>query len=194
MRHDLCLDGEAFRLRPVGDDDAAFIVWLRRNPALSRYLHATDAGLDRQLQWLAAYYDRPGDYYFVVETCRGAEREGLVAIYDQSADGTRAEWGRWILREGSLAAPESAALVYRCAFDRLGLSEVYCRTVRDNAAVVSFHDSCGIRRRLVLPGHFELDGTRHDAVEHLVDRADWARFGPSLQRLAGLVARRMDRG
>src|ERR1039457_4516855 len=47
--------------------------------------------------------------------------------------------GRWILRRGSLAAAESALLVYTIAFEDLALDRVYCRTVSANRAVVSFH-------------------------------------------------------
>ena len=39
MRHDVELDGVAFRLRPITSDDAAFIVALRNDARLSRFLH-----------------------------------------------------------------------------------------------------------------------------------------------------------
>ena len=58
MRHDLSLEGSAFRLRPVSDADARLVVELRNNEALNSYLHATPPGLESQLAWLARYYDR----------------------------------------------------------------------------------------------------------------------------------------
>jgi RimJ/RimL family protein N-acetyltransferase len=89
---------------------------------------------------------------------------------------------------------ESAWLIYRIAFEVFGLGEVYCRTVAANAAVVSFHDSCGITDRHVLPSHFELGGQRLDAVEHRVDRSAWRVLEPRLLRLVQFTARRLARG
>lgn len=195
MRHDLIVVGYAFRLRPIGDADAPFVLELRSNPQRNRFLHATPSSLEAQLAWLAQYYERPGDYYFVVERQHDDLPEGLISIYNIDAAGRTGEWGRWILRPGSLAAVESAWLIYRCAFEQLGLEEVFSRTVADNASVVSFHDSCGIARRTLLPGYFDLDEHRRrvDAVEHRVSRAEWRDLEPRLEKLAHLTARRLNR-
>jgi RimJ/RimL family protein N-acetyltransferase len=193
MRHNLSVAGHAFRLRPIVDDDAPLVLRLRNDPELKRYLHATPEGLDEQLGWLARYYERPGDFYFVVEHLDSGIAEGVISIYDVDIKSDCGEWGRWILRPGSLAAVESAWLIYRCGFEQLDLRSVYCRTVANNARVISFHDSCGIRDRRVLPGHFDLGGERLDAVEHRVDREAWAEISPRLEQLARLMARRLRR-
>jgi len=192
MRHELVIEGPGFRLRPVTDADAPLLLELRGDPELSRFLHPTPPVLSNQLSWLAAYYERAGDYYFVVERQRDGAAEGVVALYDLDETRSMAEWGRWILRRGSLAAVESAALVYRCAFDRLALARVYCRTVADNVRVVAFHDSCGCAERRVLPAHFELGGRVFDAIEHGVGRNNWREtVGPHLERLAARLAARV---
>jgi RimJ/RimL family protein N-acetyltransferase len=194
MRHDLCLAGSAFRLRPVGNADASLILWLRTKPELNRFLHGTSPSLDDQLTWLDHYYERPGDYYFVVERQETGVPEGVVSIYDIDPQSISGEWGRWILKPGSLAAVESAWLIYRCAFEQLDLRQVYCRTVADNTPVVSFHDSCGIAERRLLPGYFDLNGRLVDAVEHRVERQTWRELGPRLERLAKLTAQRLQGG
>ncbi len=193
MLHKIALQGFAFRLRPVADKDAEFIIKLRSDPKLSHYLHATTNSLDCQLDWLARYYKRPGDWYFVLESRHNSEPEGLISLYDHDTEQRCAEFGRWILVPTSLAAVESAWLIYRCAFEKLNLREVYCRTVAENKSVVSFHDSCGITRRALLPGHFNLYGCTLDAVEHRVDESDWTTLGPKLELLAQRIARRMHR-
>lgn len=190
MKHDLILEGHTFRLRPITDEDAGRIVELRSNPSLNRYLHASPGLVEDQLAWLANYYDRPGDYYLAVERRNDHRFEGLIAIYDIDTRAKSGEWGRWILRQGSLAAVESAWLIYRVGFDLLGLDQVLCRTVADNVRVVSFHDSCGITERRLLPKHFTLDGNIHDAVEHRLDRKAWVIIEPNLNKLARLVARK----
>lgn len=191
MRHDLHLTGAAFGLRPAVAADAAFILSLRSDPALNAFVNPTSPRLQDQLDWLARYDERPGDYYFVIERLSDGSAEGLIGLYDIA--GGEGEWGRWMLRAGSLAAVESAALIYRCAFTTLGLEAVFCRTVAANARVVSFHDSCGIAERLVLPGHFELRGQRWDAVEHRLTRAAWPAVDERLSKLAELTARRLQR-
>lgn len=192
MRHDLSLQGAAFGLRPVRDEDAGFIVGLRSDPELGRWLNPTSPNVSDQLAWLARYYERPGDCYFVIERLSTGAAEGLIGIYD--IEGGEAEWGRWLLKPGSLAAVESAALIYRCAFDALRLDAVCCRTLAANERVVSFHDSCGIAERRVLPGHVELRGERLDAVEHRLTRAAWPAVDAKLTQLAQLTARRLQRG
>jgi len=168
MRHDLTLAGPAFRLRPIADADARLVLELRGNTKLNRYLHSTSERLDDQLAWFASYYERPGDYYFVVERQDSGAAEGVISVYDIDFHASCGEWGRWILTPGSLAAVESAWLIYRCAFEQLGLERAFCRTRVDNGPVVSFHDSCGITARRLLPGHFELGGKLVDAMEHEV--------------------------
>lgn len=192
MRHELSLAGAAFGLRPVRDEDAGFIVGLRSDPELGRWLNPTSAEVGDQLAWLARYYERPGDYYFVIDRLATGAAEGLIGLYDVAAG--EAEWGRWLLKPGSLAAVESAALIYRCAFEQLGLMAVCCRTLAANERVVSFHDSCGIVERRVLPGHVELRGERLDAVEHRLTREAWPAVDARLRQLAQLTARRLQRG
>lgn len=194
MRHEFVVEGAVWRLRPVADGDADFIVSLRSDPALNRYLHRGGQTAQAQREWLAAYYERAGDYYFVVERADGTRAEGLVGLYDVNAETRAAEWGRWILRPGSLAAVESAWLIYRFGFEELGLADIYCRTVADNHHVVSFHDSCGVARRTLLPDHFTIDGVPHNAVEHRVDRSAWPAIDVHLGNLARTMARRRSRG
>jgi RimJ/RimL family protein N-acetyltransferase len=191
MRHDIVVEGYGFRLRPIQDQDAPFILSLRQDSELGRHLHPTPGGVEGQVAWLQNYYARPGDYYFVIErrTCRTPE--GVISIYDIHSGGASGEWGRWILKKGSLAAVESAWMIYRCGLDVLGLSDVYCRTLADNASVVSFHDSCGPSARRVIANYFNINNQLFDAVEHRLNRADWPAFASRLDRLAMLTSRRI---
>lgn len=194
MRHDLTIAGPAFRLRPVTDVDAPFVLELRGNSKLNRYLHPITQCLNDQLDWLTRYYDRLHDYYFIVERQDSGGAEGLISIYDIDSQAACGEWGRWILKPRSLAAAESALLIYRCAFEKLALERVVCRTVADNAPVVSFHDSCGITTKRLLPGYFDLNGIRVDAIEHQVSTRTWNEISPKLELMAQRTARILRRG
>lgn len=186
MHHELALAGHRFGLRPARMEDAAFILSLRSDPELGRWLHPTSPRLEDQKAWMAAYLRRPGDYYFVIADQRDGALVGTIGIYDVDEARAEAEWGRWLVREGSLAAVESVLLMYRIAFEQLGLNAVYSRTVAGNLSVVSFHDSLGAERARTLPDHVELGGSRHDSVEH---RMDAERFGTVRSRLDALARR-----
>ncbi len=197
MRHDLCVEGQAFRLRPVSSDDAAFIARLRSDPDLSRFIHATSPDPQLQVRWIEQYFGRPGDYYFVVERRVrhvGVEgREGTIGIYDVNVAAGAAEWGRWVLRSGSLAAVESAVLVYRTGFERLGLNLMYCRTIAENRQVVQFHESFGLEYHTRLPGAVEISGNRFDVIEQRMTREKWETLRPDLERRAERIARTVNR-
>ncbi len=58
VRHDITVEGHAFRLRPIGDPDAALVVQLRNDTKLNRYLHAGAPDVPAQLKWFSQYYLR----------------------------------------------------------------------------------------------------------------------------------------
>lgn len=192
MRHSIVVEGRGFRLRPVALDDAASIIALRATER-SRYLHPVSSDVSAQRAWLERYMQREGDWYFVVERLADCAFEGLIGIYDAAiADtGQQAEWGRWVLRDGSMAAVESAVLIHDVAFGCLGLARLYCRTIAENAAVVAFHDSMGLERVALLPAHFVLGGAPHDAVEHAMTPERWSERRPVMAAMAARVAGRL---
>ncbi len=193
MRHDIRLQGRAFALRPVELGDAAFMVELRSDPKLARYLNPTSPKVEEQEAYLRTYFARSGDYYFIVERLAPRRREGMAAIYDLDQKARTAEWGRWILRAASMAAAESALLVYRAAFEVLGLETVYCRTVAANERVISFHESSGMTDKTRLPGYFQRSGEATDSIEQCMTRELWTRCEPMLAEHADKAAKMLER-
>jgi RimJ/RimL family protein N-acetyltransferase len=183
LRHDLHLSGHAFRLRPVEDADAAFIVDLRTR--FGRFLNRGASSSTEQLAWLDAYFDRTDDFYFVVESIHDGRPEGLIGLYDIDPVHSTAEWGRWVLAPGSNASIESALLIYRCAFVVLSLERVWCRTLAENVKGVSFQDSCGLERARG-PVSILHNGELCPAIEHVLSRERWPLV---MERLDGLAAR-----
>ena len=190
MKHRYFLDGFGYRLRPICMSDAQFIIDVRLEDAeRNRFIHTISNDIALQEAWLKKYFEREGDYYFVVENRVSGKKEGLISFYDE-ADG-KAEWGRWVLKKGSLAAAESVLLLYRIAFEQANLSELYCRTIFDNTAVVSFHKSIGEKTRHVLKGIFDLNGIRYDAVEQYSDKSNfYKKIAPKLERQAQMIFNR----
>lgn len=189
MRHDLTIRGEAFGLRPAELTDVDFIVALRTDPDRSRFIRTTSPDRADQERWMQTYFQRPHDFYWIIEHLGTGRPEGTIGIYGVDEDLHTAEWGRWILRHGSVAAVESALLIYRMAFGPLGLDDLVCRTLADNAQVVSFHESCGLRTERRLPRFVELDGVMHDAIEQRMTHTLWASCEPALATKAAALAR-----
>jgi RimJ/RimL family protein N-acetyltransferase len=150
--------------------------------------------VDDQVLWLERYFVRPGDWYWIVERRTDAAPEGTIGLYDLDRATGRALWGRWMLRPGSLAAPESALLLYRVAFEQIGLSEVYSLTVATNAAVLSFHDRSGLERAGTVSAAFRLGETWVDAVEHRLRRESWPSTRDVLDSRAAQAAELLERG
>lgn len=167
MKHDLRIEGVGYRLRPIRLGDAQFVIDLRlEDRDRNKYIHVISSELVLQEEWLERYFEREGDFYFVVENKVTGESEGLVGIYD--LENNKAEWGRWVIKKGSLATSESLDLLFKVAFNSLNLEQLYCRTICENDRVVSLHDSLPQLRRGILREFLEVNGVKYDVVEHYV--------------------------
>ncbi|MEW9617721.1 GNAT family N-acetyltransferase [Shinella sp. S4-D37] len=193
MDHNILIDGNTFSLRPVRFADSKFIVDIRRSDRASKYMHDGAKNEYEQDYWTRAYFKRPNDWYFIVERISNREAVGTISIYDVDEGTKTGEWGRWIIQPGSLAAIESALLIYKVAFSVLKLRGVFCRTVANNSSVVSFHDSSGAIRRRVLTNHVELRGTQYDSIEHAVDLDVWREMCPRLEQMSAKLDRIIQR-
>jgi len=193
MDHKITVSGYYFELRPVSLDDAVFMISLRTDPELAVYLNSTSGRLEDQETYLKNYFSRPDDYYFIVQSKESGIPEGMLAIYDVDHETLGAEWGRWILRKNSLAAVESACLVYRAGLEALGLKEMYCRTIARNERVVSFHASCGLARARDLPGYVTVNDVTHDSVEQVMSLSNWPACRQHMEEKAQQVATLLNR-
>ncbi len=177
MRHNLSLTCVRFRLRPVRLEDAPFIVKLRKDPLLSRFMHEISGNVEDQATWIERYFERSGDYYFIVEDAHSGEAHGTIGLYEVADDASQALFGRWIIRRGSMAALESAWLIYEAGFTLLGVGSIYTLALAQNLPVISFHDTFGASRIAVIDGRFRVRGELHSAVEHRINAAAWPAIG-----------------
>lgn len=192
MEHDIEIKGKAFCLRPVNNKDAKFILSLRNNPKLNKYIGPTSPKIEDQINWLNNYYHRENDYYFVIENQKNKAPEGLISIYKINKKHLYGEWGRWIIRPGSLSAVESVWMMYRCAFEILNLKEVFCITVAENRSVVSFHDSVGFTNRKLIPSFFNTTNKIIDGIEHRINKKDWYKLEVKINKLSFFMAKKLN--
>jgi len=95
------LDRYGIHCRLVNEADAEFIVKLRSDPKLGRFLHASDGDLQKQIEWTREYKKREAeglDYYFIFS--KDGEDFGLCRIYN--IDWTHLSYtsGSWVMKPG----------------------------------------------------------------------------------------------
>ena len=169
MKHTITVEGYSYRIRPITLKDAQFILDVRlEDKERNQYIHEISNDVSIQEKWIEDYFTREGDYYFVIENKIAGEKEGLIAIYNM--ENKKAEWGRWVIKKGSMSAVESVDLIYKAAFGKIGLEELFCRTVESNSSVVAFHESIHQKKRGVIKNFFILNGKSYHAVEQYVDK------------------------
>ena len=165
--------GRNIVLRDVEESDAAFILALRLDPALNRFLSPVADDVERQRAWIRGYLAGAGQAYFVI--CdREGHPIGTVRLYDATGDSF--SWGSWILQRDApvTAAMESALLVYRLGLS-WGFQASHFQVSKGNDTVIRFHELWGAQRT----------GETADEVHFRLDRAvieaglrRFARFAP----------------
>lgn len=135
-------------LRYVKEDDAEFILKLRTNQKLSRFINPTPANIELQKEWIKRYKQRElngTDYYFIFFF--NDKPVGLNRIYN--IKNFTFTTGSWIFDPN---APEhcsiaSAIIVRIIAFELLGkeieISDDGCHV--DNKKVLKFNKMIGLK-------------------------------------------------
>ena len=187
MNHSLQLAAYGIRLRPVAVADAEFIIALRSHPRVQGKVGDTAPDLALQQQWIEKYFQREGDYYFIVETTAG-KPVGTIGIYDVK-DGV-GQWGRWIiLPEVQVAAFPAVVLVHQIAFDVLGLTALTGSAVSTAEKVLGFHRRFGAEFTHVEPKSRCIRGVWTDMVWIRVQAVNWPAMFAKLKPLADVAGR-----
>ncbi len=139
------VEGPNLVLRLIMPGDAEYVYALRTDPAYNRHLSEVHGTIEDQRRWIANYKTREAEcreFYYIIERKDG-RRCGLVRLYDIGQE--KFTWGSWVLdaSKPAKAALESAYLIYRLAFDVLGLSRAEFDVRRENANTLEFHRRFG---------------------------------------------------
>lgn len=166
MKHSIRIEGLNFRLRPIGLDDASKIIEIRnQNSDKNKYIHPVSNILSDQILWIENYFEIQNDYYFAIENKFDDQVEGFIGLYN--IDQSTGEWGRWVLKDGSLSATESFALVHLIGFNILNLSSIYSITVSENYRVIDFHIKTFAEQAGIIENFFDLNGTIFSGIKHI---------------------------
>jgi RimJ/RimL family protein N-acetyltransferase len=191
MKHNIRLEGYAYSLRPVELADAEFIVEVR-TPERSRFMHRIERTVQAQREWLENYFQRPNEYYFLIERMQDHSREGLTSLLDFDEKHESAQWGRLILRPGSLGAAETALFVLKLAFDTFGLNEVWGPVLAGNAPMIAYVKSLGFECRETVS--VPVDGKMVEGIRAVLARDRWSSFEEKVTETARQIALRLQSG
>jgi len=166
-------------------EDAAFIVWARNLDHVKGRIGDSAPTRPAQEAWLKSYFERPGDYYFIIETLAKIP-VGTYGVYN--VKGTTAESGRWVIRPDVLAAIPSAILAFDLAFGRLQITELRVSTVATNRTVLSLNRKFGFRQTHTDKGAQVIAGQPVDLVHFLLEGKDWPGIREKLAPFAQVAA------
>jgi len=175
MRHNVTLEGWNCRLRPVELSDAGFIVNLRNQNFAKGFIHATDCSVEKQEEWICRYFERDGDYYWIIENIEQNRPVGTNAVYD-IVDGECMP-GRWVmLPDADLNPAALNYLVSEFIFDRLKLNRAIMDVVASNKKVVHFHRVLGEVQLKDCPKRYEGQNAQFDFVWFAATPETWHAF------------------
>lgn len=131
--------------RFVIESDAEYILSLRTNPNLSKYLHAIDNDVDGQRMWIRNYKEREKkglDYYFLYYDTDG-ERVGVNRIYNMSKFSCTG--GSWICSPGIDPVKSIATILIsrNIMFENLDFEDELFEVQKGNNQVLKFHYMMG---------------------------------------------------
>ena len=126
-------------LRDADETDSDFILSLRTDPVISKFLSQTSASIEHQISWMRSYKDRRDQAYFIIED-RASNKLGCIRIYNPTE--TSFDWGSWLIVEDAApyVALESALSIYSYA-RRLGFLTAKIDVRKDNVTVWKFHEN-----------------------------------------------------
>ena len=134
------VSGKYVNLRIASEADAAFILELRLNPLLNKFIGTTDPSLEKQQQWIKKSFENANDFHFIIED-KDAVPCGTVAVYNINFNDSSAEWGRWVIKPNTpvFISIESTILILYFAFRKLKLKRLYGGANKLNAQVIKYH-------------------------------------------------------
>ena len=170
MNHSIVSEGYGVRVRPVRMDDAGFIVWLRNLEHAKGMVGDSATDIASQEKWLRDYFERDGDYYFVLETACGIP-VGTYGFYNLTKESV--DIGRWIVWPESSAAVPSVLIGIDIGFQRLGARKIHLTVVTTNARATKLYYWMGFKKTHIETDAQIINGKPVDLMHMEMDEEDW---------------------
>lgn len=130
------IKGKYIDMRCVTTDDAQFIVNLRNDDFLNKYVHTVSKDVELQAEWIRKQIARDNDYYFIYSDKNG-KPVGLCSVYDIDSNSQTASFGRWISWGNAAENVESVILSFDFAFKN-NIRTLYLDMVSGNTKIIKF--------------------------------------------------------
>lgn len=147
LASDFSLERYGLKVRLATEADTSYIMSLRTDPELSKFIHKTDNDIQKHLEWFRKYKQREAesrDYYFIY--FKGDRPVGLNRIYNvYEYYGTIGSW---------LCSPDNEVevsisthiLLHDIIFEILGLELTLFDVRKGNKKVWKLHEMTGAKR------------------------------------------------
>ncbi|MCX6967697.1 MAG: GNAT family protein [Verrucomicrobia bacterium] len=182
MNHSIIAEGFGIRHRPVRMEDAPFLVWLRNLEHAKGKVGDSAVDVPTQQAWLKEYFERNGDYYFVVETACAGIPVGTWGIYNMKDES--AEIGRWIAQPKTPTVIPSIIPGLDIAFHRFGLRTLRTKVVSTNKRVILLDKQMGFQETHSEPAAQIIGGKSVDMIHMVMTAEDWPQLRKTLMPMA----------
>lgn len=147
----MSLNGNKIVLRLVKEEDSSFILKLRQNKELNKYISSTDITVEQQKEWIKKYKIREEnreEYYFVILNKKINQPCGTVRIYNIDKINRIATWGSFILdfTRPDGASKEVIDISLNFAFKELNLKRIKLEVRKENKKAIHIYEKNGFIR------------------------------------------------
>jgi hypothetical protein len=125
-----------------------------------------------QERWLNSYFEREGDYYFMIETLHEIPL-GTHAVYNLID--TRAEIGRLVIRPGVFAAIPASLLLLDLFYGQMGMTQVQAIAVAGNYTAHSLFHKFGFDQVKVEHASRVIGGETINVLRFVQTAESWLR-------------------
>lgn len=138
MKYNKKLEGIFTYLKSVEVEDAEFILKLRTDANISRFLNKTENDIKKQIKWIEEQQIRTNDYYFIIYDKTTDKKVGTYGIYNINNE--QGEFGRFICIDSPVQSIETGLLIADFAFNALNLEKAIASVDISNKKTISFQN------------------------------------------------------
>lgn len=142
MVYDKVIEGKFAILRAVRPEDADFILALRNNKEISKYLPPLRVTVEQQQAWISKQRNDNDSYYFIILD-KAEKKLGTISVYNITD--RHAEVGRFCSIGESVINMEAALLHNEFVFDILNLAYLDIWVYKGNQPVLSLNQGFGCK-------------------------------------------------
>lgn len=144
------IKGKIVSLKSVTLEDAEFILELRQDLDLNKFISATSPSLENQRVWISNYLIREKEkkeFYFIIKD-KEHNSCGTVRIYGIDNQNKECTWGSFMLNKArpTGASYETIELSLGYTFDILNMKKVFLDVRKENEKAVHIYEKVGFKR------------------------------------------------